>query len=123
MPDRSREAQARPPSVHVALGDASFGNQIQVGRTDSRQEQVVHLVENPQVRVYLLRYREVLDQLEAEKREAALSSLATAEAEMNSQRPNQGRLHEALVSLRSIAEGVAGNAAFTGLVELGRHLF
>ena len=122
MPGSSRESRAEPPTAHVTVGDAAFGNQIQVGTTGSRQDQIIHLSENPQVRAFLLAYRQVLDQLSADRRADASSSLAMAEAELRSARPDQGRLREALASLRSIAESVAGNAAFSVLVELGRHL-
>jgi hypothetical protein len=123
MPDHSRERPSEPPSVQVTVGDAAFGNQIQVGTTGSRQEQIVRLSEDPRVSAFLLSYRQLVDELHPSEREDALSSLATAEAELRSQRPNEGRLREALVSLRSIAEGMAGSAAFTALLELGRHLF
>jgi hypothetical protein len=123
MPDQSHEDHADWPNVNVTVGNAAQGNQIQVGTSDSRQEQVVRLSDNPQVQAFVLAYRQLVDELQPDERSAALSSLRTAEAELESQQPNQGRLREALVSLRSIAEGVAGNAAFNVLLELGRHLF
>jgi hypothetical protein len=123
MPDHRREDQADRPNVNVTVGDAAFGNQIQVGTTGSRQEQIVRLSDNPRVAAYLLAYRQLVDELYPDEREAALSSLEAAEAELRSQQPNEGRLREALVSLRSIAEGMAGSAAFAALLELGRHLF
>jgi hypothetical protein len=123
MPDHRGEDRADRPNVHVTVGNAALGNQIQVGTTGSRQEQTVQLSDNPRVSAYLLAYRQLVDELYPDEREAALSSLATAEAELASPHPNEGRLREALVSLRSIAEGVAGNAAFQVLMELGRQVF
>jgi hypothetical protein len=123
MPDDSREDRTDRPNVNVTVGNAALGNQIQVGTSGSRQEQVVRLSDNPQVRTFLLAYRQLVDELPADERDPALSSLATAEAELKSQHPNQARLREALVTLRSIAEGVAGNAAFNVLLEIGRQLF
>jgi hypothetical protein len=123
MPDHRGEDQADRPNVNVTIGNAALGNQIQVGTSGSRQEQTVRLSENPRVSAYLLAYRQLVDELYPDEREAALSSLATAEAELESLHPDESRLREALVSLRSIAEGVAGNAAFMALLELGRHLF
>lgn len=120
--DPGREHQSEP-SVRVTVGDAAFGNQIQVGTTGSRQEQTVRLSENPRVGAFLLAYRQLVDELHADERNAALSHLAIAEAELRSQHPDEARLRQALVSLRSIAEGVAGNAAFHALLELGRQLF
>jgi hypothetical protein len=122
-PSDSGREHPSEPSVRVTVGDAAFGNQIQVGTTGSRQEQTVSLSENPGVSAYLLAYRQLVDGLHADEREVALSSLATAEAELKSKHPDQARLREALVTLRSIAEGVAGNAAFNVLLELGRQLF
>jgi hypothetical protein len=123
MPDHRGEERADRPNVNVTVGNAALGNQIQVGTTGSRQEQTVRLSENPRVSAYLLTYRQLVDELYPDEREAALSSLAAAEAELESPHPNEGRLREALFTLRSIAEGVAGNAAFAALLELGRHLF
>jgi hypothetical protein len=122
MPDHRGEDRADRPNVNVTVGNAALGNQIQVGTTDSRQEQIVRLSDNPRVSAYLLACRQVVDELHPDECEAAFSSLATAEAELRSEHPNEGRLREALATLRSIAEGVAGNAAFAGLMELGRHL-
>jgi hypothetical protein len=123
MPDHRGDDQADRPNVNVTVGNAAFGNQIQVGTTGSRQEQTVRLSESPKVSAYLLAYRQLVGELHPDEREVALSSLEAAEAELRLPHPNDSRLREALVSLRSIAEGMAGNAAFMGLLELGRHLF
>jgi hypothetical protein len=123
MPDHREGDRAARPNVNVTIGNAALGNQVQVGTTGSRQEQIIRLSENPRVSAYVLAYRQLVDELYPDEREAALSSLATAEAELESQHPNEDRLREALVTLRSIAEGLAGNAAFAALLELGRHLF
>jgi hypothetical protein len=123
MPDHRGEDGPDRPNVNVTVGNAALGNQIQVGTMGSRQEQIVRLSANPRVSAYLLAYRQLVEELHPDEREAALSSLAVAEAEVASQHPNESRLREALVTLRSIAEGVAGNAAFAALLELGRHWF
>lgn len=120
--DSGRDHQSEP-SVRVTVGDAAFGNQIQVGTTGSRQQQTVRLSQNPRVGAFLLAYRQLVDELHADDRDAALSHLAIAEAELQSQHPDEARLRQTLESLRSIAEGVAGNATFHALLELGRQLF
>lgn len=56
------------------------------------------------------------------ERSALAARLAAATALLASPRPDHGTLRPLLAGLRDIALGVAGNAAFVGLVELGRQL-
>jgi hypothetical protein len=55
--------------------------------------------------------------LEDEHRRSLTADLATVDAQLASPQPNDGALREALRTLRAVAEGVAGNAAFAGLVD------
>jgi hypothetical protein len=56
--------------------------------------------------------------LEQQTRDLGLAQVATIETQRRSPEPNFTIIREAIRTLRSIAEGAAGNIAFAGLVAL-----
>jgi hypothetical protein len=76
------------------------------------------IAENPALPEFLAEFRRLLPQLDHYNRELALVQLQTVEVQLASSRPNDRILREAMHSLRNIAEGMAGNAAFTALLNL-----
>lgn len=65
-----------------------------------------------------LRFRQALMHLEQQTRDLGLAQVATIETQQRSPEPNFTIIREAIRTLRSIAEGAAGNIAFAGLVAL-----
>jgi hypothetical protein len=74
------------------------------------------------IEMYLAEYRQRLPALPANDRSIAEAQIVTADAQLRSPKPNSKILGEAISTLRSIAEGMAGSAAFAGLIEFGKSL-
>jgi hypothetical protein len=97
---------------------------IQVA-TDRSQQTFAHnsvIASRDKIEAYLTEYRERLRALPADDRPIAEAQIITADAQLRSPKPNKRILEEAISTLRSIAEGMAGNAAFAVLIELGKNL-
>jgi hypothetical protein len=119
------QASGQPDPVEYFTQITIHGDysQVQVGTRDSQQQQIIDsllLEHRNDIEAFLHGYQQAIDQLSDRDRLLAVDKLEAAEAQMYSAHPNNRVLHEALWSLRSIAEGVAGNAMFLALVELSK---
>lgn len=116
-------SQMLAPLVYIA-GDV-VGSQVQAGTVGSAQHQTISLTSQmAEIRAFAVELRRVLPQLTLDDDERAVvgADLAAVEAQLASPRPNEGVLREGLRSLRAVAEGVVGSAAFAGLAELASHI-
>jgi hypothetical protein len=108
----------------VVIGSVT-NSQMQVATVGSTQHQAINISDQrAQIVEFVTELRRQLPALglDDDDRAAAEADLAAVDAQLASPRSNEGVLREALRTLRALAEGVAGNAAFAGLVELSRHL-
>jgi hypothetical protein len=119
------EAPGQPLAAVVYVAGDVVGSQLQAGTVGSTQQQSVSITsQKTEVAAFVAELRRLLPEFELEEPErvAIEADLVGVEAQLESPRPNEGILREGLRSLRSLAEGVAGNAAFAGLVELAGHI-
>jgi hypothetical protein len=123
--DEVEQGQQNPhqPTPHLPPYVTIYGDyaQVQVGTSQSNQVQVHNstlIAENTALQEFLAEFRRLLPQLDNYNQDLARVQLQTVEVQLASSKPNERILREAVHSLRSIAEGVAGNAAFTALVQL-----
>jgi hypothetical protein len=111
--------------THVTIQGGGHA-QVQVGSPYSSQQIINPGIESllpehrSDIQAFLHGYQQAMTQLVGHDRSLAAQKLAAAEAEFYSEHPNKPLLHEALSTLRSIAEGVAGNAMFFALVDLSK---
>lgn len=105
-----------------------FGNvidsQLQAGTVGSTQQQVTFADQTEAISAFVVEMRAQMPHLDLDDdgRAVAEADLATVRAQLASPRPNDRVLHESLTTLRSIVEGVAGNFAYAGLLELFGHI-
>lgn len=124
LADPHRETEHFAPISFVSIYGPVVGSQIQSGTRSSSQLQgglSVH-DQREDIVTFADEFKRVLDCLDAENRAIAEANLLGLEAQMGLPAPNEGIVRESLRTLRSIVEGVAGNAAFVGLVELAHRL-
>lgn len=108
----------------VVIGSVS-NSQLQVGTVRSAQHQTLTMSsQHAQIEAFVTELRRQLPVLGLDdiERAATEADLATVDAQLASPRANDGVLREALRTLRAVAEGVAGNATFAGLVEFAGHI-
>lgn len=100
-------------------------SQVQVGTVGSIQsQQQISEQDKRAIEEFIGRFQSDLPFLDLSKHQEAEASadIATIRAQLAAPEPKRGILREALTPLRTLAEGVAGNAAFAALVELSKHL-
>ena len=126
--DDEPEPVVEPASLAVTVINGSTVGSVQQqvhspsGRQQTVQDSPGNTTQDDLSRLYLQAFGAMLDQFPAKVRDVATASVATADAQLAALRPDRAVLGQALRTLRSIAEGMAGNAAFQALIELGRHL-
>lgn len=113
-----------PPSNAVYIGGSAENLQITVGSPGSSQHLVVNESNMDTARAFVEEFRRVFEGLPLgdHDRAAAMASLVAAESFLAAPEPNGRALGGVLGALRELTFGVAGNAAFAGLVELGNRL-
>ncbi|GAA1862729.1 hypothetical protein [Actinomadura bangladeshensis] len=120
MSERTTPDDDRPPAIvfHGNVSGSSFvlsGRDSNIGRVDIQAERVRDFTEQLRANV---------DEVarESGEGERVAQELATVEAHLNGADVTPGRAQASLEYLRAVVLGVAGNAAFTGLVELAHQL-
>ncbi|MEU8799793.1 hypothetical protein [Spirillospora sp. NPDC048819] len=118
--EHSAPDETQPPAI-VFHGNVSGSSFVLSGR-DSNIGQVG--IEAQRVRDFTEQLRDNLDEVARESGEGArvAQELATVEAHLNGAEVPAGRAQASLEYLRAVVLGVAGNAAFTGLVELAQNI-
>ena len=111
-------------AIMVVQGDV-HNSQFQLGTQDSQQfQESITTADSEALRVFIERIETSLSQmnLTQEQELDAVADIATVRAQLQSPRPKRRILKEAVRSLRSLVEGVGGNVAFAGLLELARQI-
>ena len=111
-----------PPATHIHVTGNVYG--LQASTIDSTQHVTVVLQDSEReaIAAFTAAFRDALGALPEGEREIAQADLQTLEAQLGSPRPRVLVMREALRSLRAVAEGGAGSAAFAGVLELARQL-
>jgi hypothetical protein len=113
-----------PPPNAVYIGGNAEGVQISLGSSGIVQE--LHLTEKwiQTAAEFIAEFRRVIEQLPitGDELTSATSNLVAAEALLAAPNKNRPALGAVIEGLREIALGVAGNAAFAGLVHLAGKL-
>lgn len=127
--ERARETPDQPtahfpPPNSIYIGGNAQGVQISLGSPGTVQE--LHLTETSidVVAQFVAEFRRVLEDLPiaGDERASATSNLMAAEALLAAPKKNRKALAAVVGGLRDIVVGVAGNAAFAGLVQLAGKL-
>jgi hypothetical protein len=108
-----------PHTVVIVHGDMQ-GSAIQAGTVASHQSQTVALGDQREaIEAFTQLLRQALDAVELsnDERRVTQAELLTVEAQLALREPNEGVLRELLRSLRAVAENIAANGMFVGLVE------
>lgn len=122
-PESPTEHFPAASSIMVVQGDV-LNSQVQVGTVASHQVQHLSNDEIRAIQAFIERLDTDLPGLGLTHEQASdvRADIDTVRAQLGSSKPKRGILRESLVTLRSVAQGVAGNAAFAGLVELASHV-
>jgi predicted transcriptional regulator len=116
------EPTAHFPAIHISFGDHASGVQISAGSPGSHQQLEFSQQERDTAGQFVAEFRRVLPEFEVDETERAnlAARLSAADALLSSPSADSTALHALLSGLQQVALGVAGNAAFAGLVELAR---
>lgn len=101
------------PPVNIINVQSMNNSVIQQGSNHSTQNVNITSKNVNDLKNFIAELKQSIDkmQLETEKQSELLSEIATLEAQSNSPKPKASIIGEALVSVRAILEGVAGNIA------------
>lgn len=115
---------AHLPPINITIGDNATGVQISAASPSSVQHFEWDSRSIDIASRFVQEFDRLLPQLAVDEieRAAIAARLGAATTLLASPRPDHRTLHALLGGLRDVALGVAGNAAFTGLVELAEQL-
>jgi DNA-binding MarR family transcriptional regulator len=112
------------PAINISIGDHASGVQISAASPGSRQLLEFTGQERDVAMKFVTEFLRVLPAFETDETERAnlAARLEAANTLLSSPDPDRRALRPLLSGLREVGLGVAGNAAFAGLVELARLL-
>lgn len=121
-PDEATENLPAPSSVYIG-GDAR-GVQISIGSPGSAQRLETEELNLDLVSDFVAEFRRALAEfpLSPDRRDSVAANLEAAEVLLRMPKPDRRVLGPVVNSLREVVVGVAGNAAFAGLVEIAQRL-
>jgi hypothetical protein len=123
-PDRKTEHFA-PAATVLVHGDV-IGSQIQSGTVGSSQQQSGVAIgdQRAPIDAFVEAFRRAIEggQMPDADRRIASAALAAVEPQLALDEPNEVLVGEGLRTLRSVAENLAANGIFMGLVELAHHV-
>ncbi len=112
------------PAINITIGDNASGVQISAGSPGSSQHLELSSNDIDIAAQFVHEFQRVLPcfRIDETERTAIAARLDAATVLLASPQPDHTTLRPLLRGLRDVALGVAGNAAFAGLVELAGHL-